>query len=62
MKQQPDQRDERSAVLEDIRIAEQQIAEGRVVDHETAKRIILARFGGRVESALDPMQRKTPAS
>jgi len=36
---------ERVAVLEDIRVAEQQIVEGAVVDHETALQTVRARLG-----------------
>jgi antitoxin YefM len=35
---------ERAEVLEDIRVAEEQIARGEGVDHETAREMVLARL------------------
>ena len=37
---------ERLAVLEDVRLAEEQIARGEGVDHETATQRLLSRFPG----------------
>lgn len=35
---------ERAALLEDIRVAEEQAARGEAVDHDIAREVLLARF------------------